>query len=163
MSDTQQTGIYSALGRIAHSLALPLMRPLIRRTERVYVLIEHDGKVLLIKNWFGRQDWHLPGGGKRRGETEYETAVREVQEEIGVLLPHDDLKSLTKGIWRTDSLGFKYSILSIGLKSKPKISMNKPEILDATWWQLKDQEIPAPPEIQQAIKWFYKSAAEKPR
>jgi len=139
------------------------MRPLIRRTERVYVLIELNGEVLLIKNWLGRQDWHLPGGGKRRGETARQAAARELREEIGVIVLPEDLLPVAKGIWETDGLGFRYSILSVKLKSKPKISLKKLEIIEARWWPQGGLRISAPREIQRVINWSYKSAAKTGR
>jgi 8-oxo-dGTP pyrophosphatase MutT (NUDIX family) len=163
MNTSQQTDIHSSLGRITHKMALPLMRPVIRRTQRVYVLIESDGEILLIKNWFGRQDWHLPGGGKKRGETIYQAAAREAREETGILLPLDGLKTLTEGTWRTDRLGFKYSILCIKLKARPELALKKPEILEARWWKPEDTSMAMPTEIKEAIKSFYRPAKGKRR
>jgi 8-oxo-dGTP pyrophosphatase MutT (NUDIX family) len=162
MKTLQQTDIRNTLGRLVYKSALPLMRPLIRRTERVYVIIRHKDQVLLVKNWFGRQDWHLPGGGKRRGETVYETAAREAREETGINLPPGSMRDVTEGIWRTDGLGFKYSIVAVEIESKPKLTLKKIEIIGAEW-RPPDEEIPAPPEIRKAFKLSYKSAARRRR
>jgi 8-oxo-dGTP pyrophosphatase MutT (NUDIX family) len=162
MYAAQQNGNRNALGRLAYKSALPLMRPLIRRTERVYLIIRHKDQVLLVKNWFGRQDWHLPGGGKRRGETIYEAAVREAREETGINLPPGGMRNITQGTWRTDGLGFKYSILEVELESKPKITLKKIEIIGAEWLTYA-KAAPVPPEIREAVKLSYKSAARRRR
>lgn len=53
------------------------------------ILFEKDGKVLLLKRarlgdkWQGF--WNFPGGSEERGESRYETALRESREEIGPL------------------------------------------------------------------------------
>lgn len=52
----------------------------------VRCLIEHDGKVLLIRNPYGSMKWDLPGGGVMRGESTEAAARREVREEVGLSL-----------------------------------------------------------------------------
>jgi len=149
----QYSEIYNFLGRQAYKLVLPIMRILIRRTERVYVVIKHDGQVLLAKNWLGRQDWQLPGGGKRAYETPYQTAVREVKEEIGISLRREDIKPVKDGRWRTDGMDFKYSIVSVRLESKPEISLRSWEVIDSLWTPTKKiGELNLAPEIADAIR-----------
>ena len=53
------------------------------------ILFQHDIKVLLLKRskvgdkWAGY--WDCPGGSEEKGESRYETALRESREEIGPL------------------------------------------------------------------------------
>jgi len=53
--------------------------------KTVSCVIEKDGKFLLIKrlNRPDRGYWAVPGGHVDEGESEYETAVREMKEEVG--------------------------------------------------------------------------------
>lgn len=60
-----------------------LFRP---HTYGAKVVIERDGKVLLVKHSYGPKQWSFPGGGKKKGETMELTAVREAQEETGLRL-----------------------------------------------------------------------------
>lgn len=58
-------------------------------TERVPVgasaiIIDDDGRVLLVKHTYGRHNWELPGGHTEPGEPAVETALREVREETGL-------------------------------------------------------------------------------
>lgn len=54
-------------------------------SRRVRVLVRNQqGEVLLIKGWFSRQWWELPGGGIARNESPIEAAARELYEETGV-------------------------------------------------------------------------------
>lgn len=53
--------------------------------DRVRVIIHHDnGKILLVRSRFSRQEWALPGGGVKHNESYEQAAVREVLEEIGL-------------------------------------------------------------------------------
>jgi 8-oxo-dGTP pyrophosphatase MutT (NUDIX family) len=129
----QYRGIYSSAGVLAYRLGLPVMRLLIKRTERVYVMIEYDKQVLLIKNWLGRQGWQLPGGGRRPDETARQAGVREIKEELGIRLAPSELKLIKKGLWQTDGLGFRYSVLKIKLAEKPVLRLRSWEIVQASW------------------------------
>lgn len=55
------------------------------------LLFEPDGRVLLFLEEFpdlpGRAKWITPGGGAEDGESPHETAVRELYEETGLLVP----------------------------------------------------------------------------
>lgn len=48
------------------------------------VILDVQGRVLLVKHGYGRLNWELPGGGSEAGESIVETAVREVREETGL-------------------------------------------------------------------------------
>ena len=58
-------------------------------------VIENEGKVLFI---FRNQKWDLPKGKAEKGETEEETALREVLEECGVKVK---INTLLARIWHT--------------------------------------------------------------
>lgn len=48
---------------------------------------DEEGRLLLIRNRYGRHDlWLLPGGGVGRRETFADTALRELREETGLNL-----------------------------------------------------------------------------
>ncbi len=48
------------------------------------VIFDDDGRVLLVREGYGRRRWSLPGGRIERGELPHEAAVREALEETGV-------------------------------------------------------------------------------
>ena len=60
-----------------------IIRPYQRGAKCV---LEHEGKVLLIRNTYGRGHWTFPGGMIERGEVPSAAAVREVREEVGIEL-----------------------------------------------------------------------------
>ena len=45
------------------------------------VILDKQGRVLLVKHTYGPINWELPGGGAEAGESVVETALREVFEE----------------------------------------------------------------------------------
>lgn len=52
----------------------------------VFVVVEHEGHVLLVREAKHGQNWYCPAGGLEAGETIQEAAVRETMEEAGVLV-----------------------------------------------------------------------------
>lgn len=50
----------------------------------VLVVVEHEGRVLLVREAKHGQKWYAPAGGIEPGETIVQAAVRETMEEAGV-------------------------------------------------------------------------------
>lgn len=50
------------------------------------VVLDGEGRVLLIRHSYGSGHWMLPGGGIKRGEAPVTAAAREVREEAGIAL-----------------------------------------------------------------------------
>ena len=71
--------------RFLHALQLLKLRILRPVTVGVRVLMEQDGRVLLVEHTYEKL-WYLPGGGVKRNETLEEAARREVMEEVGAKL-----------------------------------------------------------------------------
>lgn len=81
---------YTPTALLYKLLLYPLLRLywLVLRPDVLGVrcLVEHEGRVLLIRNPYGPMKWDLPGGGVRRGERPEDAVRREVREEVGLSL-----------------------------------------------------------------------------
>lgn len=144
--------LYISVGRIGFWVLLPLMRILIRRTERVYLVLLDKDKVLLIKNWWSSREYHLPGGGVGRGEDTVHALIRELREELGYKLKPEGLKKVSSGRWTAHNLGFKYQIYITDYDHQ-NLKPPKLEITDIRWVSIKEaQELPLSKDIKSALK-----------
>lgn len=58
---------------------------IVPQKDHVRVIVyRDDGRILLVRSRFSRQEWALPGGGVNCNENYEQAAVREVSEEIGL-------------------------------------------------------------------------------
>jgi 8-oxo-dGTP pyrophosphatase MutT (NUDIX family) len=129
--------IYVQSGLIGYKIVLPLMRVFISRTERAYIMLIDEDKILMTKNWLSNGLWALPGGGIRYSETPQQAIIREAKEEIKVELTDIGMKLAGQGVWKTDSLGFSYKIF----KARYNPGLFKPnghEITDVRWILIND-------------------------
>jgi ADP-ribose pyrophosphatase YjhB (NUDIX family) len=70
--------------RIAYALRKRIRRMIRPDLAGVAVLlVDGEGRVLLVRHSYGPQGWSLPGGGLGRGEDPAEAARREMREELG--------------------------------------------------------------------------------
>jgi 8-oxo-dGTP diphosphatase len=121
---------YSYLGFALFPLFLPLIRIYLRRSHRVYVALCYQGQVLLIKNWLSRDTWRFPGGGVDRGETVRSAAVREIKEELRIVISEAKLVHVSSGVLVADDLKCTYDLFRYDLSIYPKVLPNRLEIVD---------------------------------
>ena len=80
--------MFSSFGRVIFrgtACVISLIFRIVPQKDRVRVIVyRDDGKILLVRSRFSRQEWALPGGGVNRNESYEQAAVREVSEEIGL-------------------------------------------------------------------------------
>ncbi|NVD45733.1 NUDIX domain-containing protein [Altererythrobacter sp. HHU K3-1] len=70
--------------RIAHRTRVavwPILKPDL--TSVSVIAYDMDGRVLLIRQSYGRRTWQFPGGGLHKGEAPEDGARRELREETG--------------------------------------------------------------------------------
>ena len=143
--------LYAAMGRYIFWLLRPLICFVLRRTLRVYALVECGGRVLVVKNWLAEDTWRLPGGGVARGEEPLVALQRELNEELGLNLQSDQLRPLEQE--QVNHLGFRYTTYYCLLDEMPSIHPSKFEIVDFSWSELSEIR-PAQPELMRSIQVY---------
>lgn len=105
------------------------------------ILFIYDSKVLLVYQTDNR--WSYPKGGIDKGETKREAAIRETEEEVGVILPSDIIMKSKKNVAFTNKEGKKYFYFSYELNAEefekyfdssdiiPKSKLQAKEIIEA--------------------------------
>ena len=102
------------------------------------VALFDDNRVLLVKTRKG--NWGFPKGKAKIGETEEQTALRELKEETGItaeLIPgfRDTGEYLSKD---SGKLEHKDLIIFVGKPKTLDIKLERRELLDADWFTQED-------------------------
>lgn len=124
------------LARILLWLAFRLLRLwwLISHPDQAgaLVAIHNGGAVLLLRQSY-QPGWTFPGGTIRAGETGAQAAVREIQEEIGLIVPPADLGAAA--IITHDYLARRDTVqlFSLHPAERPAVQIDEREIVDAHW------------------------------
>jgi 8-oxo-dGTP pyrophosphatase MutT (NUDIX family) len=126
------------VGKPAFWLSLPLLYFYLRWSRRTRVLIIAEGKVLLVKGWYGSGKWTLPGGGLHKGEDSKNGAIREVFEETGLTLTPEQLQPLGEGIFLQYGLRFVFDKFFVELPRSTTLTPLRAEITDITWLPLEE-------------------------
>ena len=104
----------------------------------VGVVFNKEGKVLLgmstLPDELRKDKWCFPGGGHEKGETEYQTAWREVEEETGISTKPINIASIID----TDIPGISFVVL---MRTGGQIKMNE-EFSDMDWFSI--DQLPKP-------------------
>lgn len=136
METNKLTRTYAALGRLVSATLIPLLARF--RTgssrERVRAAVIVGDEILLVKNWFGSQQWEMPGGGRKRTETYVQAISRELNEELGIAICAQEFVHVGDYLSRKSSLHVYW--FRVFLKEKPQIRLNRKELLAAKWFKI---------------------------
>lgn len=146
-----------------------------RRTARV-LITDENGRILLFLTHFDPEiglppRWITAGGGIDPGETELETAIRELHEETGIQAQPEDLAG---PIWRTEGRWewadgqnhHTFEDVFFELKDPNKFDLQihtdawtddeRRDILEFRWWNIDDLiasgESVSPPGLAEFVK-----------
>lgn len=101
--------------------------------DRVRVIVyRDDGKILLVRGRFSRQEWALPGGGVKHNESYEQAAVRETLEEVGLRV--HNLRYLGKANSHESYAKFSVRVF-VAHASDYDIKCNF-EIMEARWFNM---------------------------
>lgn len=112
---------------------ISLVFRIVPQKDRVRVIVyRDDGKILLVRSRFSRQEWALSGGGVNRNESYEQAAVREVLEEIGLKI--HNMRYLGKANSHESYAKFSVQVFAAHA-SNCDIKCNF-EIMEARWFNM---------------------------
>lgn len=98
------------------------------------IVINDKGQILLVKHSY-QPHWHLPGGGVDNGETPKAAVIRELKEEVGLIVAEDE--PVLHGVYQHVYMGVNdYPIIYI-VKNYSTIPSDSPEIEAIEWFDYK--------------------------
>lgn len=95
------------------------------------VVVNEQGELLLVRSWTGRNEWVLPGGGVEKHETPERAAQRELEEELGVLVPLEELYYVTTIVQQYEAVIYTATVPTTAL---PAVQHNRWEIMELAWF-----------------------------
>lgn len=100
---------------------------------RTRALIISEGEVVLVKGWLGKNDWNLPGGGVKKGESFENALKREIKEEVDLILDPDKFSQFGTRINNQHKLKYTAHFYVYHLNRRAELKIGFPEIVDAKW------------------------------
>mgnify|MGYP003328816944 CR=1 FL=1 len=129
-------------GLVAFWLGWPVLWVYLRGKARTRVIVECQGKILVVRSLLGTGKWQLPGGGLHRGEEPSVGAARELLEETGLSVRASELVPLNevKTAKHTTIYGltFLYYGFVVRIEQLPALRMQTLEITDIGWMDPAD-------------------------
>lgn len=151
----------SKLENIINRIGLPIVRLywfIFRpKTSGVKCVIENNGKILTIRNVYGKRRWTFPGGTINKNETPENAVRREIKEEVRLDIV--DIRFL--GDFLSEVEYKKDRIYCFSAKSsQAELNIRKSEILEANWFLPNELPQPFGP-VAQKIKELYDKSESK--
>ena len=104
-----------------------------------YCLIYVGDQVLIIKNSY-KSDWTIPCGRIDRGESPLEAAIREVKEEVGLILQKEKVKFLKVILNTTEYKKDHIHLYEYRMEVIPEVIIDDREVVDFQWIKVSDVE-----------------------
>lgn len=97
-------------------------------------MITHEDEILLVRDWLGRGEWGLPGGGAKKGENMKAAACRELLEEVGIQTSPSQLQPSGDYVHHEKGLKFHAYFFILRLDNKPVLRLRWFEMAEAQWF-----------------------------
>lgn len=100
--------------------------------ERTRVVLVHDDKVLVMKQWISPGKWGLPGGGVHKGESMTGGAAREIFEETSLQLDPRQLQHVGRATYRKYGHRFDYQVF-VARVGSDAVRAQRIEVSELEW------------------------------
>lgn len=143
------------LTRFFHKIASTLIHKIQRTLNFASIgpraiIINEKNEILLVKHTY-QTDWHIPGGGIKTGESTLQALVRELKEEVGLIIQSNPKLF---GIYYNDYMRINdYPVIYI-VKDFILESSNSPEIKCMQWFSFSDIPEDTSPGTKRRIKEY---------
>ncbi len=109
------------------------------QTRGAKMLIERNGRLLMIRNTYGHKNWTFPGGGVAKNESYKEAAIREAWEEVGIRVRNCTFigQYINTHQYKIDTVECYYT-----KTTSDNFQIDPGEIMEAKW--IKPHQIPQP-------------------
>ena len=127
-----------------------------KEVDKIAFIETKNGQILSTKSK-GKSKYYIPGGKRELGETDEQTLIREILEELDVLIKNDTIKYVET--FKAQSDGAKQGVLVKMTCYKAKydgVLKAKSEIEEIKWLNYKDLNI-----ISEVDKKIFKFLKEK--
>jgi len=121
--------------RIAYPLALFVRRFRIQRHDGVTIAVWHKDSVLMVRHSY-RAGVLLPGGGRKPGEDPQECILRELKEEVGIVVDMNDLR-LVEIRTRFEGIG-EVHLFELDINDVPQLAIDNREIIFADFIHISE-------------------------
>jgi 8-oxo-dGTP diphosphatase len=105
-----------------------------RRVGAAALIVDDQGRVLLVRHTYGPLDWHIPGGASEPGESVVETALRELREETGLEAVAQSLAGI---YWNAERDAHHFVFRCTPVDDR-KPAPSSTEISDCGFWDAND-------------------------
>lgn len=116
--------------RVAYRALLVYWRVWRPRTEGVCVAVWCNGGLLLVEHSYKR-GYGLPSGGRHRGEVPRDAAVRELREEVGIVVPPEALQPAGHVVTHAHGNEDHLDVFELHFERMPDLRVDGREILSA--------------------------------
>jgi 8-oxo-dGTP diphosphatase len=129
-----------------------------KEIDKIALILLENGKILSTKS-IGKNKYYIPGGKREKNETDQQTLIREIKEELSVIVLHETIEYVgtftAQSDGETEGINVKMTCYKAGYSGVLK---KNSEIEEIRWLSYNDLDIIS--EVDKIIFKFLKNKEE---